>query len=68
MRGNAKHYRNHAENGDKHLKKLLKARNKYQNILRSIEKEINQCQKQVKRDMHCLGVVSADSEFSHIPE
>lgn len=68
MKGNAKYYRNKAEEVDKHLRKLMKARNKYMNILQSIEKEISQCETQVKRDMHCLGVMSADLEYSYIPE
>ena len=68
MRGNATHYRNNSEIGDRQLRKLMKARNKYMNILKSLEKEIYECQQQVRKDMHCLSVVSADLEYSFISE
>lgn len=68
MRGNQKHYSKNAKEGDKHLRKLLRARNKYMSILDDLEREIENCQEQIKKNMHCIGLLGAESQLSYIPE
>lgn len=68
MRGNQKHYRDTAMEGDKHLRKLLKARNKYMGILDDLEREIENCRKNIQKNMHCVGLLGAETQLSFIPE
>ena len=68
MKGNASYYQHKALVEQKELRKLQKARRKYQKILDEIEKEISDTKLNLKRDMHCLSLQCADVEASYISE
>lgn len=61
MRGNATYYTNEVHDKKKQLQKLNKAKNKYQRIVEDIQREIEQTQRMLDRDIHCLQTVTADT-------
>lgn len=68
MRGNAQFYQRKTLVEEKELRKLTKARRKYQRILADIDREIAEKELMLQRDMHCLSVQSADTALSTITE
>lgn len=68
MRGNAQFYQRKTLENQKELRKLSKAKRKYQKILDGIDREIENTKQTLKRDMHCLSVQMADSQMSTILE
>jgi hypothetical protein len=66
MKGNGDFYRSETLKKQKELRKLRKAKNKYQKILEDIIRNIEETEDLIKRDLHCLSVVSSDSEESYI--
>lgn len=66
MRGNAQFYQRKALENQKELRKLEKAKRKYEKILEDIDRSITHTQLILRRDMHCVSIQSADSEDSVI--
>ena len=68
MRGNAQFYQRKSLENERELRKLEKAKRKYEKILEDIDRSIIKTQITLRRDMHCVSVQCADSEDSVITE
>jgi hypothetical protein len=52
MKGTPEFHKTQALDGDKRLKKLKKAKRKHENIIYSIDKEILECEENIKKNMN----------------
>ena len=66
MKGNDDFYRSETLKDEKELRKLKKAKSKHLKIIQSLEREIQDKEESLQRNMHCLSVVSAELEHSYV--
>ena len=66
MKGNAQYYKRKTLEEEKELRKLVKAKRKYQNILDDIERSIEKTEELLERDTHCLTLQMAEGIDSNI--
>ena len=68
MRGNASYYQHKTLEEEKELRKLQRAKRKYQRILEDIDRTIAETELNLQRDLHCLSVQMADLACSNITD
>jgi hypothetical protein len=68
MRGNSFYYQSKTLNQKKELKKLQRARSKYERKLEEIQDEIDKKEELLSNNVHCLSLIHADSDYSVIHE
>lgn len=66
MKGNSDFYLKRTQQAQLELRKLERARNKYKSILLDIEREITDAEEEIKKNLHCYAVTTAESPSSTI--